>query len=154
MPTPSSIKDLWGFQGLTGFFHKFICNYASIAAPLTTLLRKDCFLWSDSVELSFTALKKALTEVPVLALPDFSFPFTLEIDASGLAMGSVLMQRDHPIAFFSKPFCLKLQRASTYVRELHAITTAVRKWRQYLLGQYFIILTYHKSVKYLMSQVV
>lgn len=64
------------------------------------------------------------------------------------------MQRDHPIAFFSKPFCPRLLRASTYVRELHAITTAVRKWRQYLLGHPFIILTDHKSLKELMSQVV
>lgn len=64
------------------------------------------------------------------------------------------MQRDHPIAFFSKPFCPRLQRASTYVRELHAITTAVRKWRQYLLGHSFVILTNHKSLKDLMAQVV
>lgn len=70
-----------------------------------------------------------MTDAFILALPDFTIPFTLEIDASGLAVGMVLMQHNHPISFFSKNFCPRLQRASLYVREPHAITTAVHKWR-------------------------
>jgi hypothetical protein len=69
-------------------------------------------------------------------------------------MGAVLMQNSHPIAFFSKPFCPRLRRSSTYIRELHAITTAVKKWRQYLLGHPFIIFTDHQSLKELLTQVV
>ncbi|MCH82581.1 hypothetical protein A2U01_0003391 [Trifolium medium] len=69
-------------------------------------------------------------------------------------MGAVLMQNNHPIAFFSKQFCPRLLRSSTYVRELHAITTAVKKWRQYLLGHPFTIHTDHKSLKELISQVI
>jgi hypothetical protein len=90
----------------------------------------------------------------VLILPDFTLPFTVETDASGVGMGAVLSQQNHPIAFFSKPFCPKLLRASTYVRELHAITAAVKKWRQYLLGHPFVILTDHRSLKELMSQII
>lgn len=69
-------------------------------------------------------------------------------------MGAILSQQNHPIAFFSKAFCPKLLCASTYIRELAAITSAVKKWRQYLLGHQFIILTDHRSLKALMSQVV
>ncbi|KAI4313482.1 hypothetical protein L6164_026461 [Bauhinia variegata] len=153
-PRPTTIKSLGGFLGLTGFYRKFIQGYAIIASPLTNLLRKDCFQWNSEAQTAFEQLKKAMTAAPVLALPDFSIPFTLETDTSGMAMGAVLMQSDHPIAFFSKPFCPRLKRSSTYVRELHAITTAVHKWRQYLLGHTFIILTDHKSLKELMSQVI
>lgn len=55
--------------------------------------------------------------------------FTLETDASGTAIGAVFLQQSCPIAFFSKQLCPQLQKASTYVRELHAITTAVRPVR-------------------------
>jgi hypothetical protein len=153
-PTPTSVTSLRGFLGLTGFYRKFIKNYASIAAPLTKLLRKDCFAWSAEAQSAFASLKQAMTCAPILISPDFTVPFILETDASGAAMGAVLMQNNHPIAFFSKPFCPRLLRASTYVRELHAITTAVKKWRQYLLGHKFIIFTDHQSLKQLISQVI
>ena len=95
--------------------------------------------WTPSTQTAFEALKQALTSAPVLALPDFRLPFTVETDASAIGMGAVLSQQGHPIAFFSKPFTPKLLQASTYVRELCVITIAVKKWRQYLLGQQFTI---------------
>lgn len=73
-------------------------------------------------------LNMPLIEAPVLALPDFKEPFILETDASRSAMGVMLMQKSHLIAFFGKVFCPRLQKASTYVRELHAITITVLKW--------------------------
>ena len=99
-------------------------------------------------------MKQALSEAPVLALPDFQVPFTVETDAFGVGMGAILSQRGHPIAYFSKPFPPKLHHASTYVRELFAVTTAVRKWRQYLLGHRFTIITDHRSLKELLTQVI
>ena len=69
-------------------------------------------------------------------------------------MGAVLTQQNHPIAFFSKPFCNKLLHSSTYVWELAASTTTIKKWHHYLQGHHFIILTDHRSLKELMSQVI
>jgi len=69
-------------------------------------------------------------------------------------MGAVLSQKGHLIAYFSKPFTKKLLTASTYVRELFAITSTVKKWRQYLLGHPFTIITNHRSLKDLLTQVI
>lgn len=90
----------------------------------------------------------------MLALPDFTIPFVVETDASGLGMGVVLSQGGHLIVFFSKQFCPKLLSSFTYVRELAPITTAVKKWRQYLLGHHFVILTDHRSLKDMMNQAI
>lgn len=125
-----------------------------IAEPLVRITAMDTFQWPSQAQQAFENLKGALASAPVLALPDFQIPFTVETDASGRGMGAVLSQKGHPIAYFSKPFSPKLLTASTYVRELFAITSAVKKWRQYLLGHQFTILTDHRSLKELLTQVI
>jgi len=79
---PSSTTTLRGFIGLTGFYRKFIKGYAQVANPLTTLLCKDQFLWNPGAQQAFELLKHLMTTSPVLAIPDFTFPFVLESDMS------------------------------------------------------------------------
>jgi hypothetical protein len=153
-PTPKTLKALRGFLGLSGYYRKFIKGYASIAHPLTNLLKKDSFKWSVEAQQSLDSLKQAMVNAPVLILPDFSSHFIVQTDASNFAMGAVLLQNDHPLAFYSKVPCPRLAKASTYIRELHAITSAVKRWRQYLLGHFFIIQTDHKSLKEILTQVI
>lgn len=65
----------------------------------------------------------------VLALPDFTQPFTVETDVSSTGMGVVLQQNGHPIAYISKAFGPRNKAMSVYERELLAITFTVSKWR-------------------------
>jgi len=95
-----------------------------------------------------------MTKMPTLHLPDFKLPFVVEIDASAVAVGAVLSQTGHPLAFFSKKMNPKLQASSVYVREMYAITEAVKRWRQYLIGQHFKIITDQKSLNTLLSQTI
>ena len=151
-PVPKNLKQLRGFLGLTGYYRRFIKHYATLAGPLTELLKKDSFHWSEATKKAFNTLKTALTQGPVLALPNFSIPFHLEIDASGMGIGAVLTQGKHPIAYFSKKMSPAMQRQSAYVRELYALTEAVAKFRHYLLGHKFILRTDQKSLRTLMDQ--
>jgi hypothetical protein len=153
-PVPRSLTTLRGFLGLTGFYRRYVRHYASLAASLTDLLRSTNFVWSTDTELAFTTLKKKMTETPVLVLPDFSKLFVVETDASTVAIRAVLSQEGHPLAFFSKKMCPRMQAASVYVREMYAITETVKKWRQYLIGRHFHIFTDQKSLKNLLVQTI
>jgi hypothetical protein len=71
---------------------------------LKTLLKKDTlFIWITEHETTFQTLKQALTEAPVLAVPDFSKKFCIETNACKSGVGVVLMQKGHPLAYISKP---------------------------------------------------
>lgn len=95
-PTLTLAKELRAFLGLTRFYRKFIKNYASIAAPLSSLLCKDAFLWTLMSQIAFDQLKSTMTSAPVLALPNFAVSFIIETDASGTTMRVVQMQQGHP----------------------------------------------------------
>jgi len=153
-PLPQTVKALRSFLGLVGFYRRFIKGYTKIVVPLSQLLCKGQFRWSELATVAFNTLKKAISTTLVLALPNFDIPFVVETDASGIGVGVVLSQAGHPITFFSKEFCPKLRASSTYIRELVAIMTAVKKWHHYLLGHPFVILTDHQSLQDLMTQAV
>lgn len=90
-PLPTTLKQLRGFLGLAEYYRGFIKGFCKISKPLTDLLRKDSFRWTNTTTLAFTSLQKALSSAPVLDLHNFSQPFTLETDASGKDIGAVLM---------------------------------------------------------------
>jgi len=151
-PTPTSVRALRGFLGLAGYYRKFVQDYGIIATPLTVLLRKEGFGWSDEAAAAFAALKRALTTAPVLALPDFTKPFIVECDASSSGFGAVLLQEKKPVAFFSRPAAPRHSSLAAYERELIGLVQAVRHWRPYLWGRHFRIRTDHYSLKFLLDQ--
>ena len=68
-----------------------------------------------------------MSATPILRLPDFQLDFVIETDASTVGIGAVLMQADHPIAYFSRKSGPHMLVASTYIKKLHAIAEAVHK---------------------------
>ncbi|KAD5318298.1 hypothetical protein E3N88_18244 [Mikania micrantha] len=145
-PIPQNLKQLRGFLGLAGYYKRFIKSFGSIAKPLTELLKKDSFIWSDIAQVAFDSLKQALSSAPVLALPDFSKPFVVETDASSKGLGAVLMQDHHPIAYISKALSTKQLMLSVYEKELLAILMAIKQWHHYLSLNHFVIKTDQRRV--------
>ena len=82
---PRTVKQVRMFLGACNYFQSHIEHYASICSSLYELTAKGVpFVWSDSCEESFRALKEALITAPCLAYLNFSgkFPFLLQCDAS------------------------------------------------------------------------
>lgn len=85
-------------------------------------------------------------------LPDLQQPFEIETDASGYAMGAVLMQKRKHICFHSETFTSAIINYPTYDKELFALVQSVKKWKHYLMGKETIIHTNHQPLHYLHSQ--
>ena len=96
-PQPIVKKQVRAFLGLSGYYRKFVKQYATIAAPMIFLTKKhapNTVDWNDACEQAFIKLKDVLTSQPVLRAPDFSRQFYLQTDASDFGLGGVLSQLD------------------------------------------------------------
>ena len=101
------MKDVKSFLGFVNYYRHFISKYAEIAAPLTYLMKKDAEMqWGPPQQRAFQQFKDALCDVPMLVFPDRKLPYTVAMDASGIATGCVLMQDQgdgpRPISFMSR----------------------------------------------------
>lgn len=93
-PRPQTPKALRGFLGLTAFYKRFTKDYGS--QPLTELLKKDAFRWSEAAELAFHRLKTLMNTTQFWPYQITTKPSCLD-DDSGKGVGAVLIQDGHPI---------------------------------------------------------
>lgn len=154
---PKTVKQVRRFLGMAGWYQRYIKNYSAVAAPLTDLLKKvDRFVWTPQAQEAFETLKTCLTTAPVLTHPDFEKHFFIQCDASMSGVGGVLFQmindEEHPIAFISKKLNSAQKNYSVTELECLAAIVCVDKFRCYVEGMPFTIITDHASLKWLMNQ--
>ena len=150
---PTKVHELRSFLGLVNYYRRFIKGYSARAAPLTDLLKKNkAWEWTTKCQEAFEDLKKAICEEPVLNLPDHTKPYELHTDASDFAIGGVLMQEGHPVAYESRKLNDTERRYTVQEKEMTAIIHCLRVWRHYLLGTRFVIMTDNVATSYFQTQ--
>jgi hypothetical protein len=113
-PRSKTLKILWVFFGLTGYYRNFFHHYGKIAKPLMDLLKKNAFQWTPAVEQNFLDLKYDMCTTDVLAVHGFNKTFVVESDASSIGISVVLTQDDQTIAFTSQDLSGHNSGKSTY----------------------------------------
>lgn len=153
-PAPTTASEVRSFHGLASFYRRFVKNFSSIIAPMTECLKKERgkFEWTPEAQKAFETIKQHLCEAPILALPDFTSPFEVETDASGVGIGAVLLQNKRPIAYFSEKLGGARLNYSTYDKEFYAIVRALDHWSHYLRPAHFVLHSDHESLKYIHGQ--
>nr|GEZ79417.1 reverse transcriptase domain-containing protein [Tanacetum cinerariifolium] len=157
LPHPTTVKGVRSFLGHAGFYRRFIKDFSKISRPMTQLLEKDTlFIFSEDCIKAFQALKKKLTEAPILIAPNWDLPFELMCDASDFAIGAVLGQRHEkhfmPIHYASKTLTDAESNYTTTKKEMLAVVYAFEKFRSYLIMNKCIVHTDHSALKYLFAK--
>ena len=93
LEVPMTKKQLHSILGHTSYYRKFFQGYALIMTPMEKFLKKDIyFFWDVECQKSFELLKEKMVSAPILIFPDWAKVFHVHVDASGIALGAVLMQ--------------------------------------------------------------
>ncbi len=153
-PIPKNMRQLQTFLGLTGYYRRFIKDYAKIAKPLFDLLKKNQkFIWNEEAHNAFNKLKDCLISTPILNLPDFSKEFTIFCDASGTGIGSVLSQvidgKEKVIGYYSKMLTEAERKWTTLERECFSLLSAIKHFRSYVYGTKFNVVVDNNPLTWL-----
>ena len=156
---PTTIKELRSFLGVVHFQRKFIPHCSELCQPLSCLTGRpdrEAIIWTTEMDAAFEGLKKAICSDLELAYPDYSAEASdleLATDASGTGAGACLSQMQEGdtrvIAYASMSFSKAQRNYSTIERELTAIRWAVRVFRGFLYGIFFILYTDHRPLVYM-----
>jgi hypothetical protein len=155
---PNSTKELRSLIGMIAYFRKFIFGFAELMQPLYDLTKYETTAkWEGEHDQLLEMMKEKLTSAPVLAPPRLGDTFTLETDASILAIAAVLLQKDkddnvHPVAYFSRTLN-KFERKYAIVElEALAIAASVRYFKPYIEGSHTIVITDNSALTSLMRR--
>lgn len=177
-PVPKNLKELRSFLGFSGYYRRFIQDYAMIVKPLNDLtsgyppLRKGCKFkerkdyhnpkepfgsrWSASCQLAFESIIEALTTAPVLGFADPKLPYVLHTDASTVGLGAALYQEQDGqlkvIAYASRGLSRSEARYPAHKLEFLSLKWAVtEKFNDYLYGNQFTVVTDSNPLTYLLT---
>ena len=133
LPSPTNIKTVSQFLGHAGFYRRFIMDFSKITKPLYKLMEKDVkFIWDAGYQKSFEELKAYLTTAPIVRTPNWQLPFEVMCDASDMAIGAVLGQRErikpYVVYYASKTLNEAQRNYTTIEKELLAVVYALDKF--------------------------
>lgn len=155
-PRPTTFTELKRFIGLASWYRRFVKDFSDVAAPLHDLTKgkkSKKFVWTKEAEVAWLKLKTLLTSTPVMTCPDYTKPFVIQCDASSTGIGAVLCQKtdeiDQPVAYLSRKLNEREAKYSASERELLSVVYAVEKFRPYVDGTRFTVLTDHSALLWL-----
>lgn len=152
-PQPKTSHNVRQFLGLTGFFRRFIAKYAQLTKPLTKLLKKEApWEWSEDQQRAFDKLKQLLTERPTLTIFDPHANTEIHTDASQIGISGIMLQCGQegilkPVYYFSRTLSPAESKWHSYELETLAVLETLKRFRVYLVGKPFKVITDCQSLK-------
>ena len=148
MPSPTSKQDVKRLLGMVNYLQRFAPKLSEITAPLRDLLKEHtCFQWDAVHELSLAAIKKVISEAPVLKFFDPNGGIEIQCDASDGGLRACLMQNGQPVAYAPHSMTETETQYAQIEREMLAIVFAVERFQQCVYGRPVKVESDHKPLQ-------
>ena len=133
---PRMVKDLRSFIGAVTYYCTMFPKRAHILAPLTALTSQKSgnVAWSAECQQAFDTIKAILSSDMLLHYPDHNKPFHVYTDARDLQLGTVIVQDERPVAFYSRKLNAVQRNYTTMEKELLSVVETLKEFRTMLFG--------------------
>ncbi|MBW0477020.1 hypothetical protein O181_016735 [Austropuccinia psidii MF-1] len=92
-PIPKIKNEMMSFLGVASYFRQYLKYFAILAKSLYGICyQQTVFEITQERIKAYEMMRKALTEAPLLLMPDWNIPFKLYIDACGDGLGEAIHQ--------------------------------------------------------------
>ncbi|XP_045526419.1 uncharacterized protein LOC123715455 [Pieris brassicae] len=147
LPPPSDVPTLRRTLGMFAHYSKWIPNFSE---RIHSIANTTTFpLTSEQIK-CFEGLKNDIAKSSIRAI-DVNIPFTVETDASDHSIAAILTQNSRPVAFYSRTLNSSEQNHSAIEKEAYAIVESLKKWRHFLIGRHFKLVTDQRSVSFMFN---
>lgn len=156
LPPPISMEGIRSFLGYARFYRTFIKDFSKIAHPFCKFLEKKAkFEFDEACLKVFECFEETLVVAPIIITPDWSKPFEVMCDASGVALDAVLGQKRNKIfrsIYYARKELNEVHKNYTMTeQELLAVVYAAEKFQAYLLSTRIVVHTDHSALRYIME---
>ena len=123
-------------------------NISSLTSDLRGLLKKDAlFQWSEVRDVAFQMIKNQISEDVCLRYFNTIKEVVLQVDASQVGLGAVLLQDGMPVAYASKALTPAEMRYANIEREMLVVVSGCLKYHHYLYGRRFVCRSDHQPLE-------
>ncbi|MBW0545174.1 hypothetical protein O181_084889 [Austropuccinia psidii MF-1] len=159
-PIPQNKKEMMSFLGFASYYRKHLKDFAILAKSLYRICDQHTVfkMTQERIE-AYEKIRKALTEEPLLLMPDWNIPFKLYIDACGDGLGEAPHQvqiiddkpTEGPFCYISRQIKPTEARFGASQMEFLCLVWELEKLHYYLDGSVFEVITDCNAVKSLLN---
>ena len=149
---PQNKSEVRSYIGLVNFIGKFIPNFSTIIAPISSMLSKTAvYIWGEEQEEAFQTVLEEIRSPRILQHFDPLKETSIIVDASPVGLCAILVQEEKPVLFTSRKLTQVEQRYSQTEREALSVVWACERLHFYVYGIDFEVVTDHKALEILYS---
>ena len=147
MPVPQNKAQLQSFIGLCNYLTCYVPHLTNVLLPLHAITAKASeFQWEKLHSDARARAKQVIANSCMLQYFNSEDPIVIQVDASSIGVGAVLMQQGRVVSYHSRALTPTQLRYYNIERECYGLVNSIEHFHHYIFGHDFVVQTDHQPL--------